>query len=271
MKLFAFALLLSIILAGSRASAISFVINNVGDGFAQGKTERVALQYAADIWGGLLAESYPGETVVVNAAFDANQTALAATSVKKIFDPSLIDADGAENYFFFPMALANHLSTNGEDLNDATAEINITFNPDPTAVNGTINVPWYFGTDGATPSDNFDFVTNALHELMHGLGMISGMGDGGTLFPTGDPGKSGSFYTGYVYDQFVKDQTTDSFLIGMSMQNRDEALDKGDLVFTGNSATLANGRINPKLFVPDPFRSGSSVVHLDPLILVPES
>ena len=42
--------------------------------------------------------------------------------------------------------------------------------------NSNDKVNWYYGTDGNTPSGQFDFVTVVLHELGHGLGFFLGKG-----------------------------------------------------------------------------------------------
>lgn len=39
-----------------------------------------------------------------------------------------------------------------------------------------IAMPGYFGTDGNTPANQYDFVTVFMHELTHGLGFTSSLG-----------------------------------------------------------------------------------------------
>ncbi len=243
-------------LAGTQVEAVIFDINF--DATFDTQTKRDALQFAADTWGGLLKDNFTGETVTINATFNFGgpPNALAGTSpLGAVYDPTLPHF-GAPN-FFYPIALANHLA--GHDINGATAEIAMEFNPNPTTLIGP--TPWYFGTDGNTPVNHIDFASNALHEITHGLGMISGMNGDGSL----DFTVPGSFDTGYIYDAFVQDATTTQFPIGQLPLVRANTLVNGDLRFAGVSATAANGGVPPQLFVPNPFRDGSSVVHLDPL------
>jgi hypothetical protein len=268
-KLFLIAgVVICVAIAGSNVEAINFTINY--DASFDTAQKQDALQYAADIWGSILIESYTGETITINASFDSTlpSNALASTiPYSAEFDPNLNHDLGTffgSDYYFYPTALANHLD--GQDRNDAAPEIDMKFNPDPTSMGGTIDTPWYFGTDGITPDGNFDFVTNALHEITHGLGMLSGMnGDGSMDFsiPSGD---FAGIPTGYIYDAFVFDETTQKALAFLTPTERAALLATGDLRFVGASATAANGGVTPSLFVKNPFRPGSSVVHLDPII-----
>jgi hypothetical protein len=237
-----------ITLAGISAQAepISFSINastSNGTPVPSGSTE--ALQYAANIWG--------------NAIFDYqlpidHPSALASgypTAQAYDFDYPVDQA----KYFVFPVAAGNHLS--GGDLNPGVAEIEIRFNPDR---------PWYYGLDGITPDDTYDFVTISLHEIAHGLGIVSGMADtGGLMFeiPYGLYEGSG---TGYIYDSYVYNNDLSQFPISATSNSQRLSWLDGNLIFTGDSATAANNGSNPTLYSPDEFLQGSSVVHLDPSI-----
>jgi hypothetical protein len=248
---------ISMALSGPQVEAVTFSINFDSSFDTQAKKD--ALQFAANEWGALLVNNYVGETITINAKFDstlAGTSAISSTTpLGAVYDSSL------SPFFFYPVALANHLK--GSDMNGGTSEINMSFNP---SIVETINqiqipIPWYFGTDGNTTSGSMDFVTNALHEITHGLGMVSGMnGDGSLMFTV-----PGQFYTGYIYDAFVYDTGISLYPIGMNQTNRATSLTSGNLVFNGVSAINANGGVPPELYAPNPFKIGSSVVHLDPL------
>jgi hypothetical protein len=66
---------------------------------------------------------------------------------------------GAQSNTWYTVALANQLA--GVDLDPTTTDLSSTLSSD---------INWYFGTDGNTPADQYDFVTVALHEILHGLG-----------------------------------------------------------------------------------------------------
>ena len=64
---------------------------------------------------------------------------------------------------FYPVALAEKIT--GREINKSDeADIVCSFNK---------TASWYFGANGQTPASNYDFITAALHEIGHGLG-ISG-------------------------------------------------------------------------------------------------
>jgi hypothetical protein len=72
---------------------------------------------------------------------------------------------GLERNSWYGNALADKLV--GEDLSPQSFDIVARFS--------TVYPNWYFGTDGQTPADDFDFRTVVLHELCHGLGFFGSM------------------------------------------------------------------------------------------------
>ena len=144
-------------------------LEDASDGFNDprlGAARRAALEHAVAQWATRLA----GEVEVVVVARmiplggDERSAVLASagsTSVHRNF------AGGVPSSWY-AAALANQLA--GNDLNGAdVAEIAITFNAD---VDGPVlgATSWYYGLD-AQPGPDVDFVTIALHELGHGLGL----------------------------------------------------------------------------------------------------
>jgi hypothetical protein len=116
------------------------------------------------------------------------------------------------------------------------------------------NSPWYYGTDGRPPSDQFDFVTWALFAIGRSLGfagsgrVVSGQGSWGT---EGRP---------YPYDHYVADGSGRSFL---SFANPSSALgvfltsDNG--FWRGANGVIANRGVTPRLAVSG---TGSGYVYL---------
>lgn len=70
---------------------------------------------------------------------------------------------------YYPQALANSLY--GSDLAPLDVDIEATFNSDIGSGSCMPGNSWYYGLDGNASSTQFDFVTVALHELGHGLGV----------------------------------------------------------------------------------------------------
>src|SRR6185503_6286111 len=80
-------------------------------------------------------------------------------------------ANAPRDLTVYPAALANSLA--GADLNGQD-DINATF----TSVFGTPSCPvarWYYGLNGVLPAGSVDFVSIAVHEIGHGLGIITFM------------------------------------------------------------------------------------------------
>jgi hypothetical protein len=176
-------------------------------------------------------------------------------------DPNILGSAGPTTFYrdfggapraqtWYPVALANALA--GADLNGTTNEVYASFNQAFPL--------WYFGTDGNPPPSEYDFVSVVMHELGHGLGMIptftvsGGIGrwGGGTAYPA-------------IYDRFVNDGAGQP-LIAAHPNNSTQlaaALTSGNVTFAGPGASAANGGPPPRLFAPSPYRSGSSISHLD--------
>lgn len=71
----------------------------------------------------------------------------------------------------FVGALASQLNDN--DRSDSSGRhLSVEFNSDRDLFPSTWPGDWYYGTDGLVPAGDSDFVTTALHEIGHGLGMI---------------------------------------------------------------------------------------------------
>lgn len=208
---------------------------------------KAAFTYAASIWGSLLTSAVP---IVIDACWATN------------LPTGVLGHSGSLNFFrdygTFPYAgtwysssLANKL--NGSDIDPATADMYIAYS----------NVfPWYYGTDGATPADNYDFVSVVLHEIAHGLGFAGSMtvtsGEGSWGYDTGYP---------VIYDRFTQNGSGQSLINTALFPNPSAALGTqltGDnLYFNGTKAKEANGGSAPKIYAPSTWRGGSSYSHLD--------
>lgn len=203
---------------------------------------RNAFQYAVDLWASQI--NSPVE-IVVEAHWSPMGSnylgAAGAWTLRRNFSNGVADT-------WYAAALANALS--GLDVNGSEVEIYAQFNKDFPA--------WYFGTDGNTPADKWDFVSVVLHELCHGLGFFGSMdvADGkGYWGYSGDP---------VIYDRFTENGSGTS-LLSFSSGSYDLAsqLQGGDIFFDGPHANAFNGGIRPELYAPDPWQPGSSYAHVD--------
>lgn len=208
---------------------------------------QAAFQYAVDIWETQISSPVP---IRVNATWTN-------------LGPGVLGSAGAADFYrdfpgapqagtWYPAALADALS--GTDLNAIRADITANFS---SAFSN-----WYFGIDGNTPANYYDFVTVVLHELGHGLGFAgsmtvsSGQGrwGGGTPYPI-------------IYDRFTENGAGTSLLATDNFPNPSSALaeqlQSNNIFFDGANATAANGGNRPQLYAPSAWSQGSSYSHLD--------
>ena len=216
---------------------------------------RNAFQYAIDIWVSLI--NSPVEITV-----QAHWSSLGPGILGGAMGDTVIGFSGAPvANTWYPAALGHALS--GQDVNDsdgwdfdgdgldADIEIYAQFNQD--------FADWYFGTDGATPFDKWDFASVVLHELCHGLGFAGSMrvynGLGywgwGTAYPA-------------IYDHFTENVGGGQLITAFPNNSVALAtqLQSGNIYFNGPNANAANGGSRPELYAPNPWRQGSSYSHL---------
>jgi len=217
-----------------------------GSGFAAYPQAQAAFQHAINIWKTQLTSPV---AITVQADFSnlgANVLGYAGyTTIARNFTGALF----ADTYF--PGPIANRLAGSAITGNPA---ITTTFS---NAAN------WYFGTDGATPAGQYDFVSVVLHELGHGLGfagstrLSSGIGAWG----------QGSPSSPYIYDRFLANGSDQALTnIGIFPNNSAALaaqLTSNNLFWSGGQAISANGGVKPRLYAPTTWSSGSSIDHLD--------
>ncbi|CAK7040504.1 MAG: hypothetical protein PEPC_01725 [Peptostreptococcus russellii] len=187
-------------------------------------------------------------------------------------DNILNEAQGGSTYsskytddFYYPYSLLDQLL--GYDKNPNVVDIICVFNSNSTT-------GWYFGTDGEiglTPDPNdpgiqyfqMDFLTTALHELCHGLGL-----DGGSMQVKKDIGSWGGATSDKIdiFDTQICDNKS-SILIDKKyyVNNSIElatALTSDSIYWKGPHATVANDGKKVKLYAPRIW-SSSSISHID--------
>ncbi len=208
---------------------------------------QAAFQYAADIWAASVVSSVP---IVVNAEWAALPSGVlgsaGATSVYRNFSGAPLSGT------WYPVAMANAIV--GSDLNGGSPEIQAQFS--------SAFPNWYFGTDGQTPLNRYDFVTVVLHELGHGLGFAGSMtvDDGsGNSECTGVAGIGcWGFGTGYpmVYDRFTENGSGTTLL---SFPNNSSQL---TAQLTSGNVFFKDGGQRYELYAPSTWVQGSSYSHL---------
>ena len=204
-----------------------------------------AFQFAVDIWKNMIYSPVP----------------IRIKAVWQSLDKGVLGSCGPTGYYknfnatqlwncYYPVAIVEKML--GEEVNSPEQfDLEARFNKD--------FANWYLGTDGNTPSRNYDFVSVVLHELTHGLG-FSG------LFYTFD-GKGAYSYgndnIGGIFDQHVINKAGEK-LVNKSLftdpsVNLHQALTSGWLDF---NTRLSNNQL-PHLYAPAIWDEGSSIYHLD--------
>lgn len=195
--------------------------------------QKAAFEYTVSIWGEVLETAVP---IKVIARFGVKtKGVLASGGGWSVLDPH----EGVN------VCLPLYNKKEGYDVFPSNDDIKVTISNDPT-------IPWYYGTDGNTPADKYDFVSVILHEIGHGIGLSSGSTE------TEDDGVI--FTKAYIYDKFVTNsngKTLASFSSNNTSTEVRNYLTSGDLTWNG---TAGYGAV---LYSPSTFKVGSSVSHLD--------
>lgn len=241
--------------------------NPVGgnSGTTRGEQRRIALNHALDILGETLTGSVP---IQINAQFqtldlDSDFTVIAAARPTAL----LRDFTSApKSNTWYPAALAKQYA--GQDLTIGAdfADIDVQFdsNIDSNLIDG---MSWYYGLDGLPGSNQLDFVTVALHELIHGLGFISVLD-----YEATDQIAIVDLYDGRadVFSGFLQQRYSSPLaLLDMNSAQRASALTAtGNLQWSGSAGRYVsfgfqngvnNGNI--QLYAPTPYEPGSSTSH----------
>jgi type IX secretion system substrate protein len=203
-----------------------------------------AFDFAVDIWSTLLHSEVPIRITAKMSPLGSG--VLGQTSIPERYG----NFDNAQKInTLYVVAMAEKIA--GYELNGAES-------PD-IEMELSSNFAFYFGTDGGTPSTQFDFVSIILHEIGHGLGFIDG------TFQSANTGLGyyNVFNAPVVYGRHL--ETSDGSNVVATVETGTTELGDilvgDDLFFNSFSFPTLGDR--PKLFAPSPWNSGSSIAHLD--------
>lgn len=211
--------------------------------YAFPENAKVAFTAAASIWGNLIKSEVP---ITIKACW----ASLSSSGTLGYAGGGSLHRDfpGApKGGVWYEGALANALAK--ADLAPSEPDMHITYNR---------NFSWYYGTDGQTPTSQYDLMTVILHEIAHGLNLSGLMNVSSGQGSWGDDGSP------HIFDTFAKDgvgadllsYTNPSVALG-------NALRSGNVWFHGPKAMEANGGQRVRLYAPGIWNSGSSYAHLD--------
>jgi hypothetical protein len=153
-------------------------------------------------------------------------------------------------------------SITGTNVDPSQSDISARFNSDIDNNNNCLNgTNWWYGIDSPAPGGTISLFDTVLHEIGHGLGVVSLVGQDGTKFL--------GFNDAYMAQLF--DETSGLFWRNMTDgQRAASAINTGNLVWRGVNADSNSGHLNAgltnghiRMFAPNPFQGGSSVSHWD--------
>ncbi len=250
----------SIVLASSLAlglmvqpahAALTFTFNYIspGEGFEEAgfaAARQEALNSAADMLGSYFT-GYTANLTYDVTSYSSDDNTLASAGSGAYLIPGS---------FQQTIVQTKIISNGANDINGAGADGYIYWN--------------FFHNWGLTDtvaSDEIDFKSTAIHELLHSFGFLSFVGEGGTGLDGNSPGTADTWS---VFDQFLTDASGENLIgsDGVFDPSKVGALTDGThndpgVLFNGTNATAANGGNPVPIFSPSPWEDGSSIAHLD--------
>jgi len=258
MKRFLF-LLIFLITVSANAQTASFQLTYTGIT----PQAQQAIEKATDIWSHILISSVP---IKINITWgDASSLGVLGITISNGIKDF---ANAPHANVWYPSSLADAIA--GVDLQPTHPDLDIFLNS---------TTDWYYGLDGSCPFWKYDLVSCVLHEIGHGLGFysianVNSQNEGSfsleiepfasalASFPlpnlNGEP---------LVYDLFVQNNQGDNLIDTTLYPNPStllvNELTGDDLYFSGPNAMAANNNNRPKIYAPNVFAFGSSILHLD--------
>ena len=238
-----------------------------------GQARRNAFEYAAS----LLESRLPGpNTIRVEVSFESfeDETTIASTGMRQIFSfgPRELLHIG------YPPALAERIAEK-KIISESIPHFIVGFSGNPN---------FYYGLHGEEPPSSIDFVTLVLHELIHGLGFHSSLGEDGsfpseTLDVTGETRNFSLDIEQWqrIYDVQMYSEEDGEFIVDLEPHRRERAATSGTgLLWDGtvrpgkedscsygqrmaelkSAGVASDGKT--RLHAPPTFDEGSSITHV---------
>lgn len=203
-----------------------------------------AFQKAVSIWEQTV--SSPVE-IHVTANWEKLEGRIIAQSRPALFYKNFVEAPYFDVYY--PVALAEKLAE--KEFNDSKdADIICSFNSAKA---------FYFGIDGNAPSSKYDFVTVALHEIAHGLGISGFITDENLVGRINNPTNSPSAYDYYIFNT-SKQRISDVNLFKSPSSELHKQITSDKLNFY--SELKSGGNSTSKIYAPVVWFDGASIYHL---------
>jgi hypothetical protein len=255
-------------------------------GTTLGAQRRFVFEYAADVWSARLGGGLP---ILFTAKFDPMGGDQFSTTLGFAAPTTLhsgfLNAPFTQTWY--PAALANQYY--GTDINDLFAascpasalplvngkcpDLRAKFNPD---VDGSVVLGsrgFYYGIDGKSGTD-IDFLSVALHEMGHGLGLLDLIDPGsGRIWTGSDTCQTCSdAYSNNLEDAFISPKRVSQM---SNAQRLDAITDTGRLVWTGPALKAISGKLVSgrraadgavQVYAPGGYEQGSSVAHLSTVV-----
>lgn len=220
---------------------------------------QLAIQQAADIWGGILVSDVPIKVSVQWMPLGGSTLGVTFPNGRKDFASAPVPAT------WYATALANSIA--GTELNPGEDDINVYLNA---------STDWYYGLDGNTPAGEHDLVSVAMHELGHGIGFV------GLAKKVGNEGSFGLLQSSDfaplittfpwpeqdtlpgIFDRFLRAPTLEMLVdVPNPSVPLGSFLTCNQLRWSGSFGLVGSGGADIRIYSPATFALGSSCVHLN--------
>src|ERR1035437_6012067 len=192
---------------------------------------------------------YSKEKISINVLWVSQDSNIEASCVPTSFVQNFKNCP--KTNILYPIALAEKI-----------AELDIN-NPSDPDILMTINknMTWYLGLDSKPTNQQVDLYTILLHELCHGLGLVTNFNVLNSL------GYINGIGLPFIFDTFLVDSKGRHLLDSTIYQNNSSMLYRAftsdSIFFSGSFVHIMNNNKNAQLYAPSTYDPGSSLEHLN--------